>query len=164
MTFEPPASIQNVYFEPHRQEKLDKKESTDLTTVKRGCDIHYSILPFSKRFRSKQTTEGTQKSLKVKNNQKPSKMGSEALGIFDLQTNYRPYSIFNRFVKDKMTGECVEIRNTEKTKELLNYLLDLGNSNSFKVKTDQEAAIEFLVKDVVSERPSGKTFIEEAPC
>ena len=30
------------------------------------------------------------------------------------------------------------------------------------VKSDQEVALEFLVKDVVSERPSGKTIIEES--
>ena len=30
------------------------------------------------------------------------------------------------------------------------------------MKIDQEAAIEFSVKDVVSERPSGKTIVEEA--
>ena len=63
----------------------------------------------------------------------------EALGIVPIVPNYKPYSIKNWIGKDKKTKKNVVHKNEEKTSELLDFLLNLGNANSFKVKTDQEA-------------------------
>ena len=70
---------------------------------------------------------------------KPNITDEEALEIFHIHPNFRPYAILNRFVKDKETNELVELKNDEKTRELLDFLLNMGNANSFKVKTIKEA-------------------------
>ena len=67
------------------------------------------------------------------------KLDQEALGISSIQHKYKPYSILNRFVKDNETNELVELKNDEKTRELLDFLLNIGNANSFRVKTEKEA-------------------------
>ena len=86
----------------------------------------------------------------MNNKRKGSQSGSElkikkldkgALGIysFEIDHNYKPYSILNRSVQNPKTKQWVEHNNKEKPKELLDYLLNMGNAQSFKVKTDQEA-------------------------
>ena len=72
----------------------------------------------------------------------------EALGVsfFEIAHDYKPYSILNRFVQDRKTKEWVELKNKEKPRELLDYLLNVGNAKSFKVRTNTEAeeAINFV--------------------
>ena len=72
-------------------------------------------------------------------NLKMKKNDEGALGVSDIGHNYKPYSILNRLVRDKETNELVELKNTEKPRELLDYLLNVGNAKSFKVKTHEEA-------------------------
>ena len=63
----------------------------------------------------------------------------EAMGIVPINPDYKPYSIRNWIGKDKKTKKIVVHKNEEKPKELLDFLLNMGNANSFKVRTDKEA-------------------------
>ena len=63
----------------------------------------------------------------------------EAMGIVRIDPDYKPYSIRNWIGKDKKTKKIVVHKNEEKPKELLDFLLNMGNANSFKVRTDKEA-------------------------
>ena len=50
------------------------------------------------------------------------------------------------------------------TDTILEFLKENGDGeNSILVKTDQEASIRLLIKDLVDARGEGKTLIEEAP-
>ena len=50
------------------------------------------------------------------------------------------------------------------TDKCLEFIEENGDKEgSVIVKTDQEASIEYLVKDLMFERPEGKTISEEAP-
>ena len=63
----------------------------------------------------------------------------EALGIVPIHPCYKPYSIRNWIGKDKKTKKTIVHKNEEKPRELLDFLLNMGNANSFKVRTDKEA-------------------------
>ena len=69
-----------------------------------------------------------------------------ALGTSSIEPNYKPYSILNRFVKDKTTKDQVELKNKDKSRELLDFLLDMGNTHSYKAKTAEEVeeAIDYI--------------------
>ena len=77
-------------------------------------------------------------------NLKIKKRDKEALGIFAIHHTYKPYSIKNRMVK----GWNTQHKNEEKSRELLDYLLDMGNSTTFKAKTDKdvEDAIDTIIE------------------
>ena len=60
------------------------------------------------------------------------------IGIFPIHPTYRPYSIKTWVGKDRKTNKVIVHKNEEKPRELLDFLLNVGNANSFKVKTDKE--------------------------
>ena len=64
---------------------------------------------------------------------------TDALGIVSINPCYKPYSIRNWIGKDKKTKKIIVHKNEEKCPELLNFLLNMGNTNSFKVRTEEEA-------------------------
>ena len=64
---------------------------------------------------------------------------TDALGIVSINPCYKPYSIRNWIGKDKKTKKIIVHKNEEKCPELLNFLLSMGNANSFKVRTEVEA-------------------------
>ena len=106
--------------------------------VQVGCVIYddnlsaTQILEIQNKTFVKYTTSGT-------TSETGAKMETAGLGIYDLVTNYKPYSIVDRIVKNKKSGELIQVQNTEKSKELLNFLLDMGTATSFKVRTAKEA-------------------------
>ena len=84
--------------------------------VQVGCVIYddnlsvTQILEIQNKTFVKYTTSGT-------TSETGAKMETAGLGIYDLVTNYKPYSIVDRIDKNKKSGELIQVQNTEKSKE-----------------------------------------------